>query len=84
MSGISDEDLIVLIVNNLPDLPRDTGERAMSWRKHWQPEDRKEDLANDIREAIQKIDPTAKLETLERMSRFDLTVLMLALRREDR
>ena len=48
---------------------------------HWQPEDRKEDIADDIRDWVHKVsDPHAKLETLTQMSKIDLVVLMLAIR----
>ena len=48
---------------------------------HWQPRDRKEDIADEIREWIRRTsDPGAELATLERLSALDLTVLMLAIR----
>jgi hypothetical protein len=57
----------------------------MTWKPHWNPKDRKVDMADDIREWVQRVsDPTASLATLERLSRLDLTVLMLAIREVDK
>jgi antitoxin component HigA of HigAB toxin-antitoxin module len=48
---------------------------------HWQPKDRKQDIANDIRDWARVLlhDPAAELTTLERLSISDLTALAIAL-----
>lgn len=47
--------------------------------KHWQPRSSKHDVAEDIREYVRRYsDDKATLETLERLSSHDLTVLALA------
>ena len=51
---------------------------------HWQPKDRKEDIANDIREFVQRDDPNAEMRSLTKMTVVDLTALMLALRQYDK
>lgn len=46
---------------------------------HRQPRDNKENMAEDIRAWVQRtVDAEAKLASLERMTTFDLTILMLA------
>lgn len=52
---------------------------------HHQPTDRKQDMADDVREWVQKTncDPKATLPTLVRLSRKDLTDLMLAVHRAE-
>lgn len=49
-------------------------------RAHWQPKERKEDIAQDIRDFVQKDDPKAAMLSLDKMTAVDLTALMLALR----
>jgi hypothetical protein len=52
---------------------------------HWQPKERKEDMAEDIREWVRRTsEPTAELKTLRRLSRHDLTTLMLAVHDADK
>jgi hypothetical protein len=48
---------------------------------HWHPKDRKENVAQDIREFVQRDDPKAEMRSLTKMTATDLTSLMLAIRR---
>jgi hypothetical protein len=51
----------------------------MSPHFHFQLRDSKENMAEDIRAWVQRtVDTEAKLTSLERMTTFDLTILMLA------
>lgn len=55
------------------------------WKPHWQPKDRKEDMADDIRDWVRRTsDDSAGLPSLERMTYSDLTDLMLAVHRADK
>lgn len=47
---------------------------------HHQLKDRKEDMAQDIRDYVRRDDPDAEMKSLTNMTTIDLTVLMLALR----
>lgn len=56
----------------------------MRHHAHWQPKDRKEDMADDIRAWVQRTsDAAAQLPTLTRISTADLAALMLAVHRVD-
>ncbi len=57
----------------------------MQWSQFHSPgqdglQDRKEDIADDIRARVRKYHPSATMETLERMSKKGLTLLMFTLR----
>jgi hypothetical protein len=52
----------------------------MSRGRHWHAKDRKEDVAQDIREFVQRDDPKAEMLSLVNMTMVDLTALMLAIR----
>jgi len=57
----------------------------MAWKSHWQPKDRKEDMANDILEWARRVSGDDKLElpTLTNMSYRDLSNFMLAVRQAE-
>lgn len=52
----------------------------MVHKAHWQPKDRKEDMAQDVRDFVQSFDSQSKMESLIKLSYKDLTDLMLSIR----